>query len=342
MKYRPYPQGLSSALIHWLRQSPFSNLVLDDRYSSLESLNSLLDNSQAGSREHQTMGIEIHHDDPGQADFGIFGDLSLTAIESISYPSGIQQWFDQIKAKSLEHSFPQKFWLEFDSDASGYRLMGLFQNCDRCSCDSDTIVELLLQHGDPKGFLASTLQQIGVPDWIGLIDRWQEYVKLVIPLHGEFSEPLAAFVARWFMPQLSNAGVSPEVMVKILQSWADNGLIRLSVDCRLTQDLPGRRLCFELFEREHESDSRHNPDAFQLLLERLHIPADQIIRFQQLRGRLPHASKRPSFNLVDEDYFLLAASHAKICFDTDNVSLKDYLWLSGGLQERITDQFRGF
>lgn len=332
-----YCQGLSNTLIHWLHKSPFVDLISADRYIKLEALSKKIDTGLTGPRANQTMGIEVHHDNPGKADFGIGGDLRLTAIAGISYPIWVQQWFTRVKAKGLEKAFPQQFWLEFDDNGNGYQLMGLFQQCDPSVCEASTLTELFLEQSDEEGFLESTLKQIGMPDWIGLIDRWQEHLKLVIPLHDHFNEPLTRLLEQWFNPQLSSINLTSKTVVDALKSWTDNGLIRLSVDCKLSQDLPGRRICFELFKRQHESDSSHKPEVFHRLLEQLHIPADQIFRFQQLRNRLPHANKRPSFNLIDDDYFVLAASHAKICFGTDGINLKDYLWLSGGHREQDTD-----
>jgi hypothetical protein len=317
--------SLTRELVSWLRGSHLGSLLSARQHATLNQLCQLVDARFSAHKKRSCIIIEVHHDHSKTRDFGIYGDSDLILPTGINFPTWIQNWIEDINSKQLWPAFPPRYGLEFDWVDDDYKLMGLFQNCDPSFCDADLLLDLLSIPGRNHVFLSSTITCIGMPAWIGLIKRWRECVKLVIPLQGIFAGALEIYIRKWFSQQFISVGLDPRSVAETLQLWSNANLIQLSVDCQLSADRPRPRLCLELL---HKSPQSNYPSALQPLLEALHVPTEQLILCQQLHKEVPYVTKRPRFNLVESETLCLDLSHTKVAIDSHGVSIKDYLSLS--------------
>lgn len=325
MSHKHHTHTPYRALISWLEQSPIK-ILSPEQYQALFDLSQLLESGYISNNSNLQAIIEVHHDGSGLVDFSTYCDQELSILTGIGQPECIRQWLLKVKLRGLDDAFPKEYWLEFDCNKSGYRLMGLFQRCNLAALDLTTLLDLIKPKLSRDGFLATTLTSIGMPAQLGLLNRAQDDIKVVIPIQEPFREPLLELTSNWFSAQLSNAGLSFDSLADALQEWRGVYLVALSIDCNLSQDKPGQRLCFEFIDPHGPCTDVHSSHLHELF-ERLRVPTDQLRQFRRLRNQLPYGIRRLNFNVVDQEYLYLVPAHSKVCFSLDGVSLKDYIRL---------------
>ena len=325
MSHNHHTHSTYRALISWLEQSPIK-ILSPERYQALLDLSQLLESGDIGNNSNLQAIIEVHHDGSGLVDFSTYYDQELSCLPEIDQPEWIRQWFEQVKSRGLHDAFPKEYWLEFDCDKSGYRLMGLFQRCNLAALDLTTLLDLIKPKLSRDGFLATTLTSIGMPAQLGLLNRVHDDIKVVIPIQEPFREPLLELTSNWFSAQLSNAGLTFDSLADALQEWGKVYLATISIDCNLSQDKPGQRLCFEFIDPHGPCTDVHSSHLHELL-ESLRVPTDQLRQFRRLRDQLPYGIRRLHLNVVDQEYLYLVPAHSKVCFSLDGVSLKNYIRL---------------
>ena len=328
MTFSTDPTGPSSSLIHWLKQAPFE-LVDNKQYQDLTKLCAIFDQATLASSHGLAMGLEVHHDESKQVDLSIYLNGKSNLAENFQIPKRLGRWLAQVQERQLDSAFPQDYWLEFDSNTTGYLLMGLFQKCNPSALSSTLLVELLDYTEQESGFLKKTIEDFGSPEWLGLIERSQEYIKLVIPLRKEIlGSTLLDFCSTWFHKQLNSAKITPNCIIQALDHWLETGRAKLSIDWNLSQDLPGNRLCFEIFSATGTNGENDRINQLTGFLHSTLTPTEQVRKLENLHRHLPYGSRRTSFNLIEEEILILRPNHIKICIDQNGIKAKDYLLLS--------------
>jgi hypothetical protein len=117
-----------SALLNWLGKTHFRDLVVEPCLVELSLLCNFLDQSHDSiiTVDGINIGLEIHHGQMITTYISIFGDHGLLSIPGISYPAFAANWLDFIRETGLQNCFSQHLTVEFDYQANGYCLMGLF------------------------------------------------------------------------------------------------------------------------------------------------------------------------------------------------------------------------
>jgi hypothetical protein len=326
-------QNLYRGLIAWLAKSPV-NFLSSSQYHSLTEMCQAPDTRGIGIDHKLLTILEVHHDDSGLVDISFYVEGDLALLKGIAFPRRILRWIEQAETRNQRDVLPQQYWIEFDSDSTGYHLMGLFQRCSPAACDTKSFFEQIEPTLGASSFLSTIVNGFGIPKQLGLIARGHDCVKVVIPLRGSCRKALKQLMAQWFSPQLSNAGLNHETLADVLLQQSPAVHINLSLDCNLAHDKPGEVLCFEIaIEGKLVDKGIHTCQLHELLVS-LNVPADQLRRHKKLRNQLPYAVRRPSINLIDQEYLYLTPSHVKACIGPDQVTLKDYLYL-GALQDSV-------
>jgi hypothetical protein len=244
-------------------------------------------------------GLEFHHDGSGRVDLSLACLSSLCCFDGLLMPPWWKSFvascdaldeayalqggpFAAAQAGSLASSasapsqsdvvLPDAHWLEFDHDAAGIRLAGVFQPlCARAHEEPFSVPDAgawaqawdrlplggALGRSMPllDGVLELVRQQLGWPLWVGLMSGRENLLKLVFRQDGELQERLARF--------LHTQDLQADAVIKALGSGSDgsHGELRLSLDL----DLNTQRLLPSLALEWYPSRSTRETRSWDLL-----------------------------------------------------------------------------
>lgn len=190
-----------SALLSWLGQTPFRDLVVEPCLADLSLLCNSIDQSHVSTitTDGINIGLEVHHGPKIATDISIFGNQELLSIPSINYPAFATNWLEFIGEMGLQNCFSPHLIVEFDYQASGYCLMGLFVTSGLDALSLEVLMSSIKFYSQsrridlkrPLSSLAFTegmngirfiVEQLGMPNVIGFVDRGKSVVKLLIPI----------------------------------------------------------------------------------------------------------------------------------------------------------------
>jgi hypothetical protein len=167
--------------------------------------------------------------------------------------------------RQADVALPDAHWLEFDQDATGIRLAGVFQWL--CALDSGDgsapdplawaralsrlpIGQLSAQPGPPDGGLLELVRQhLGWPLWAGIMCGRQEQLKLGFRQDGQLHERLDRF--------LHSQGQRADGLVAVLADGSGQQDVRLSFDLHLGHQRLQPALALEWYPTSVAAETRH-------------------------------------------------------------------------------------
>jgi hypothetical protein len=336
------------ALLTWLVRSGRYKLVNSECIHELQELCAKADESCHSLKS--CFGLEVHRKKK-YTDLCLFGGPDLLRIQGINYPNFARKW--------LEFSEPhtnllcEELAVEFDySKENGYSLMGFFVRFPRTSYAIKDILESIrfysvarseeLDHEIKEVYLPAiddslrgldgVFKAVGLPHLVGYVDRNICAVKIIIEVTKENISKLSAFTIQRFGELIVSSLGYRDLFGNIMRYLLSiNSTVRLSVDYDILSSQFIQRLSLECIPargatrlyhcRVNSSDNRD----VQNLLFRYFPSYTESLALEQC---LPHVERRPSFNLVDDEYFCIHFSHRKFVISEDSAEVKDYVLVS--------------
>ena len=335
-------------LLDWLACGKFNHTLGLARIDNLRHLCKLVDESNCHIKS--SLGLEIHPATHVLPDLSLFGTHSLLHIPGITYPGFASDWEAFIKDNYA--AMDKSIIAEFDHTEKGYKLMGFFQSysgeCRSLECALDSIKfyanlrpkELISEIGwkSPStdkalSMIESSINAIGVPAYIGFIDRGMCAVKLITTVTNDNLQAVVNFCNLYFFNIIESRLRSSSVLRSMLKDLlVQNVNVRLSVDVDLLTAKFHDRLSFECMA------SQSTPKGYQLvdkstgkfnsrfLIDRYFADYSKSL---ELQNAFPYAVKRPSStNLIDNEIIFIRYTHRKLLLGTAFAKVKDYLMVS--------------
>jgi len=330
------PDSLSltkNLLLHCQRQS-ITNACLD---GSLGELAAFLDCQFADFQSDLCIGLELHHDQSRRVDLSVYCNQLASGAAAGDCPQWLLLWRSLVDEHGGASLFPSDYWLEYDCYSSNYQLAGLFQRCCAEPIDAECVARLLADYsllaGGEIGLdrsvrstgLAELFACLGLPQWIGLMERDQGLVKMVIALTQDTLDGLKHFLEENFGSLLMTIGLGSSTICEAIKPWLEIASVRISIDYCPGSNEFSCRLCFELMLPSERGLSGSEASVLEQIKSTLHVPAADAESSVALLRRLPFSAVQPSLNMVDKDLCFLSLSHSKICIDCGRASVKDYV-----------------
>lgn len=335
-------------LLDWLACGKFNHTLGLARIDNLRRLCKLVDESNCHIKS--SLGLEIHPATNVLPDLSLFGTHSLLNIPGITYPSFASDW----EAFVMDNyaAMDKSVIAEFDHTEKGYKLMGFFQSysgeCRSLECALDSIKfyanlrpkELISEIGweSPStdkalSMIESSINAIGVPAYIGFIDRGMCAVKLITTVTNDNLQAVVDFCDLYFHNIIASQLRSSSVLRSMLKALlVQNVNVRLSVDVDLLTAKYHDRLSFECMASQSTPKSYqlvdNSTDKFnsRFLIDRYFADYSKSL---ELQNAFPYAEKRPSStNLIDNEIILIQYSHRKLLLSSAFAKVKDYLLVS--------------
>jgi hypothetical protein len=343
--------ALFSALLSWLGQTPFRDLVVEPCLADLSLLCNSIDQSHVSTitTDGINIGLEVHHGPKIATDISIFGNQGLLSIPSINYPAFATNWLDFIGEMGLQNCFSPHLIVEFDYQASGYSLMGLFVTSDLDALSLEALMSSIefyaqsrrIDLKNPLSSLAFTegmngirliVEQLGVPSVIGFVDRGKSVVKLVIPIGLDKLMQCYNFCLTHYSDLIIHEMKSLDFFEVMLKNvFERNKKIRISLDYDLEEGRLSEKLAFECFPfskadatqdeagKNHSANSKY-PLAFDSYFRGYATSVN-------MESNLPYGQKLVSFNFLEEQIMLLEHIHRKLTLSFSASEVKDYIML---------------
>ena len=340
--------GISfSALFSWFRKTRFSDLIIEDCASRLGLLLKAIDHTKA--LQDGGIFLEIHHGTKCITDISIFNGRELLAVSEIDLPQFARIWPEYVETLALQEIFISNIIVEFDYTENGYCFMGLFQQCARDTASTGAIVGAIEYYshfcqketGAPVSAITARensfsirniIDQLGLPSYIGFIARDKSAIKLIIPLDSANLSAARTFCLQNYSTLLPEGLKSAENFELLLEELLANSMTRISLDFDLEKGKLSQRLGFECFS-PHATDAtsfantKAQPSNFSSpsFAEKYFLGCAESFN---LRRVLPYGQKRPSENLVDEEFLTLKHIHRKFILSSSSPEVKDYILLT--------------
>jgi hypothetical protein len=325
-----------SALLSWLGQTPFRDLVVGPCLADLSLLCNSIDQSHVSTNltDGINIGLEVHHGPKIATEISIFGNQGLLSIPSINYPAFATNWLEFIGEMGLQNCFSPDLCLEFDYQANGYCLMGLFV---RSGLDALSLEALMcsikfysqsrrIDLKKPLSSLAFTegmngirlfVEQLGMPSGIGFVDRGKSVVKLLIPIGLDKLAQCYDFCLTNYSDLIIHEMKSLDSYEAMLKNLLErNKKIVISLDYDLEEGRLSEKLAFECFPfskadatqdeagKNHSANSKY-PLAFDSYFRGYATSVN-------MESNLPYGQKLVSFNFLEEQIMLLEHIHRKL------------------------------
>ena len=340
-----------SALLSWLGKTPFHNLVVEPCLAELSLLCNFLDQWHASliTADSINIGLEIHHGPKIALDISIFGDQGLLSIPSINYPAFATNWLDFIGETGLRNCFSPHFVVEFDYQASGYCLMGLFVKCGLDTLSLEALMSSIEYYAKsrridlekPLSSLASDedmnairliVEQLGMPCMIGFVDRGKCGIKLIIPIGLDKLTQCYDFCLMHYSSLIIHEMKSPDSFEAMLKNLLEhNKMIRISLDYDLEEGRLSEKLAFECFPFSKADKTQGQAVKDHSANSKYSLEFDSYFRgyaaSMNMESNLPYGQKFISFNLVDERIMFLEHVHRKLTLSFSASEVKDYIML---------------
>jgi hypothetical protein len=260
--------------------------------------------------ESLSCGIECHHEFGNTIDYGIFIDANNPYVSTaFTAPSW---WTFLISRQQCADQFiPYCYSLEFDT-AAGLKpsLAGIFQTVnppERFSpSEQQSLISKLLDHLGQLEFtrsmlndsqcLALCLQQLGIPEQVGIMSGRGDVIKLVISTSGWSKQTVANILASFQQshglpwPELSN-----QFLITYLSNPESNSTARISIDIDLAHDRFLPRLGIELANTAM-NPGEITPPLIDFCTDAASISPDSIRSCLALSKRLPTGYQRAAKN----------------------------------------------
>lgn len=293
-------------------------------------------------------GIEAHHDGSGRIDFGIIMEGDQPAITAAAI---LPAWWTYLMTRSGEQDalLPRRYSLEFDARPDQTPLLaGIFQAVEppdsSCPATQAAAVNSLLTHLGRLEFptaaletsrsLRLCLEQLGIPEQVGIMSGRGDLIKLVHNVSGVPVEAMEAVFAALRAGQSRWSQMYDDKLIAALQSPNLGPLVRLSLDIDLMADhlLPqlGIEIATNLTERGQAPAA-----LLSFCREVIGLDAAPLASFSLLAAQLPVGYRRrpkPALTLIDrrterQDHLRKAdLSHVKIVLKPGHQpALKSYL-----------------
>ena len=349
LKAEEQRSGLSfSALFSWFRKTRFSDLVFEDCASHLGLLFKAIDHTKA--LQGGGIFLEIHHGAQSITDISIFNGKELLATLEIGLPRFAKTWPEYVEALALQEIFTSNIIVEFDYTENGYCFMGLFQQCARDTANTGAIAEAIEYYshfcqketGAPvsaitarenSSAIRNIIDQLGFPDYIGFIARGKSAIKLIIPLDSTNLPAARSFCLQHYSTLLLKGLKSAENFELLLEELLANSVTRISLDFDLEKGRISQRLGFECFAPQAvEATPLSTTKAQQSNISSPSSAEKYFLGCAEsfnLRRVLPYGQKRPSENLVEEEFLTLEHVHRKFVLSSTSAEIKDYILLAG-------------
>lgn len=326
-----------TATMNWLLHGRCQSII-DARFDpSVVDLAIFLD---AQSADHDTdlcIGLELHYDRVNRVDISIYSDRSISNSVVDECPPWLHLWRSFVNDRGLAGFFPHQYWLEYDYQSLEYQLAGLFQKCDGSWMDVRALAIGLTEYsslarGDQAlvgsvrcGWLQHFFANFGWPQWIGLMEREQGLIKIIVEIKPETVCELKRFIHDHFGSLVVKRGLDSSMVCEAVERWLQIAAVRMSLDYNPSSHALSERLCFEFMA---PSDRALTEAEFCLLKQiecDLKVAIECLERSASVLQRLPYFSSRPAVNLIDKELYMLAFNHTKLCLNVDSLMIKDYL-----------------
>jgi len=260
-----------SSLANWISDTPFQGLFNGEiGFQDFGKICALLDASQLFLSPKDGIGLEIHHLADNQVDFSIFGDCRLLNVPALQYPLFAKEWADMIKNNLPQNALDERLIVEFDSSEYGYKMMGLFQRFGYKFFQNELlkIIQLYLASRQkelgrflPSEFISASVDQLdatcdalGLPVFVGFLDRDLMSVKLVIPVHASNLEAASRFLRHYSAKSCLHCNFEIQPVIDFLKnSVVNNCRPRISIDFEKACFM--NRLSFEFTQTSADSKS---------------------------------------------------------------------------------------
>jgi hypothetical protein len=227
--------------------------------------------------------------------------------------------------------------------------MGLFQQCARDTANTGAIVEAIEYYsrfcqketGAPvsaitarenSSAIRNIIDQLGLPGYIGFIARGKSAIKLIIPLDSASLTAARSFCLQYYSALLLKGLKSAENFELLLEELLANSVTRISLDFDLEKGRLSQRLGFECFAPQAvEAAPLSTTKAQQSNISSPSSAEKYFLGCAEsfnLRRVLPYGQKRPSENLVEEEFLTLEHVHRKFVLSSTSAEIKDYILLS--------------
>ena len=340
-----------SALLSWLGKTPFRDLVVEPCLADLSLLCNSIDQSHIStiSADDINIWLEIHHGPKIATDISISGNQWLLSIPSINYPAFATNWLDFVGEMGLQNCFSPHLMVEFDYQASGYCLMGLFVTPGLATLSLEALMSSIkfyaqsrrLDLKNPLSSLAFAegmngirliVEQLGMPSVIGFVDRGKSVVKLLIPIGLDKLMQCYNFCLTHYSDLIIHEMKSLdffEVMLKNL--FERNKKIRISLDYDLEEGRLSEKLAFECFPFSKADTTQDKAGKDRSANSKYPLAFDSYFRGYatsvNMESNLPYGQKLVSLNFVEEQIMLLAHNHRKLTLSFFTSEVKDYIMM---------------
>jgi hypothetical protein len=336
---------LSYAMLStWLSETTFQGLF--DReagWQHIKKICSLLDKSPLSLSPSDGIGLELHYMGAKQVDISFLGNYSLLGVPGIQYPLFAQTWQSMVTKNSLQNVLDNHCIVEFDSTGSGYKLMGLFQRFTQKYFEQSELLKIINLYLESRQVelgrallaeilsisldrLMATCDVLGLPSFVGFLDRELMAVKLVIPVNADNLEAAVYFIRDYFAKSFPLRIYEINLVVVFLEKAVKNNCHpRISFDYDLEKACFLNRLAFEYTPSSIESEIGQDNEISGLIGSASSVFSDCIGQSQLLRSKLPYGQRRPSLNLVRQEILSVNHAHSKLILAGSSLTLKDYV-----------------
>jgi hypothetical protein len=336
-----------TAAMNWLLDSQCQSIIEARLDSSVSDLAIFLDRQLAGNEADLCIGLELHYDRVNRVDISIYCGQSVSDSVAGACPQWLHLWRSFVNNRGVASSFPHQYWLEYDYQSTEYRLAGLFQRCDGSCMDEKAMAILLadysaLARGDQAldasiqcEWLHHFFARFGLPQWIGLMEREQGLIKIIVELRPETLCKLKQFIDGNFGSLVFKRGLESSMLCAAVERWLQVAAVRMSIDYNPSSNALADRLCFELLTPRDRALSEADLCLLRQIECDLNASIECVESSASVLQRLPYFSLQPAVNLIDQELSMLAFNHAKICLNLNSLTIKDYFLVKRSILEDV-------
>jgi hypothetical protein len=329
-----------TTLCHWLETDEVTGTVTQLTADRLNSYSDIFDQLTAVDGHKPALGLEYHHDSGDEMDLSLEGGFELFDLNDIRYPEWLMALIGTLKANA-DSAKPtnNSFYVEFDQGNDGFSLAGFFRSFGAQEGDGKTTnqhpaTEYLELYDKFCGCnsrsskcLASFICKIGHPDWVGVMARGGNVVKLIAPLHEDNIETAKAFCLNHFGALFNPSCISIDSTFLEIQECLAQSVLRLSVDLDLDHDIFLPRLSLEVGPTITVGEEAEAwPESVMRLMNCLQISNKATSDFQRIFKILPRGIKRQSgFISGDLEIMYCRYHHLKASTTLNGSTIKSYM-----------------
>ena len=296
-----------TTLCSWLETGEAIGTATQLTGERLNSYSAIFDQLAVVDGHKPFLGLEYHHDSADKMDLSLKGGFELFDLNDLRYPNWlmtlIKSLKDNVASTNLDGNI---FYVEFDQGLKGFSLAGFFRSFgSQCSGGKAAIhypatdyLELFdnLRGCDSKSSkcLASFLSEIGQPDWVGVMARGGNVVKLIASLTQNNIETTKAFCSKYFGKIFNTRGICLDATFFEIQECLPQSKLRVSLDLDLGRDIFLPRFSMEMGPATAGKEAKAWPDTIENLMDCIKISRNHMSEFKTIFAILPKGVKRPT------------------------------------------------